>query len=205
MANVQSKQKVIEAASMLFFQKGFHGTTVRDIADKASVNVSLISYYFKGKQGLLEYAVTHYYEAYLHMIHQTLRKFENESSFEQLKQVIHSIIKYKQSHFQLTCFIQRELSLDSIFVREMAVTYLAKENYLLSRLLYNTLKINEEGYDVQFLLMQLKGMLITPYVLHNEWRHKIVGEIAHQYFIEKYVQMIHNWLELMVKRQKVLE
>jgi len=51
MANVQSKQKVIEAASMLFFQKGFHGTTVRDIADKASVNVSLISYYFKGKQG----------------------------------------------------------------------------------------------------------------------------------------------------------
>src|SRR5690625_7116416 len=84
----------------------------------------------------------------------------------------------------------------------MAVTYLAKENYWISRLLYNTLKINEEGYDVQFLLMQLKGMLITPYVLHNEWRHKIVGEIAHQYFIEKYVQMIHNWLELMVKRDR---
>ena len=45
MKNNPTKQKVVDAASFLFFQKGFHGTSVRDIAGKASVNVSLISYF----------------------------------------------------------------------------------------------------------------------------------------------------------------
>src|SRR5690625_3364416 len=132
MKNNPSKQKVIQAESLLFFQKGFHGTTVRDIADKASVNVSLISYYFKGKQGLLENAVTGYYEEYLKLIKNTLQKVDGHSDLDKLKHVIYAIIHYKQNHYQLSCFIHRELSLDSVFVREMAVTYLAKENYFIS-------------------------------------------------------------------------
>lgn len=119
-----TKQKVIEAASSLFFQKGFHGTSVRDIADKASVNVSLISYYFKSKQGLLEYAVTNYYEEYLKTVEESLENAANLSPLEKLNGLIFTIIQYKQTNHQLTCFIQRELSLDSVFVREMAVTYL---------------------------------------------------------------------------------
>lgn len=83
-----SKQKVIDAASLLFFQNGFHGTSVRDIAEKASVNVSLISYYFKSKQGLLEYAVTQYYEAYLKIMEETLEQTKSESSLEMLKGLV---------------------------------------------------------------------------------------------------------------------
>lgn len=203
MDNNTSKQKVIQAASLLFFQKGFHATTVRDIAEKASVNVSLISYYFKGKQGLLEYAVTQYYDAYLHSIKDTLHETKDESDFQKLQQVIYTIVHYKQSHYQLSCFIHRELSLDSMFVREMAVTYLAKENYLISNLLYNALNAyHQEEFDQHFLLMQLKGMLVTPYVLHNEWKHQVVGEFSHQYFIEKYVRSIHDWLEFIINKQK---
>src|SRR5699024_6453027 len=126
-----TKQKVMDTASGLFFQKGFHGTSVRDIADKANVNVSLISYYFKNKQGLLEYLVTTYYESYLTYMEETIDETQDESAIDRLKALIFTIIQYKQSNHQLTCFIQRELSLDSVFVREMTVTYLAKENYFL--------------------------------------------------------------------------
>src|SRR5690625_2828613 len=110
--NPQSKQKVIDAASLLFFQNGFHGTSVRDIADSAEVNVSLISYYFKGKQGLLEYAVTKYYEAYFEEIDEKVLANESLSKHEQLKQLVAVIIEYKQSHLQLSCTIHREMSLD---------------------------------------------------------------------------------------------
>src|SRR5690625_3882775 len=113
-----SKQKVIDAASLLFFQKGFHGTSVRDIAEEATVNVSLISYYFKGKQGLFEYAIVQYYEEYLSEIEVSLQQTESQSIKEQLKRLIYIIIQYKQSKLQLTCTIHREMSLDTIFVRE---------------------------------------------------------------------------------------
>jgi len=195
-----SKQKVIDAASRLFFQKGFHGTSVRDIAEKADVNVSLISYYFKSKQGLLEYAVTSYYEAYLETMEQSLHESQGLSSLETLKNFIHEIIRYKQTHGQMSSFIQRELSLDSIFVREMAVTYLAKENFYLKNTFFAVLTVARKGaLDRDFLFMQLKGMLVTPYVMHNdnEWKDKVVGEQSRQLFIDKYAGTIHAWLDFL--------
>lgn len=188
-----SKQKVIDAASLLFFQKGFHGTSVRDIAEEASVNVSLISYYFKSKQGLLEYAITQYYEIYLQELEEVIQQTTSLSNLDQLKKIIFFIIQYKQDNLQLTCTIHRELSLDSVFVREMTVTYLAKENHFLSSLFYELLR--KDLPDKDFLFMQLKGMLITPYLLHNEWKYQVIGNRSHQIFVEKYSRKVNAWLE----------
>ncbi|MEN2769157.1 forespore capture DNA-binding protein RefZ [Ornithinibacillus xuwenensis] len=197
MKETPTKRKIVETASTLFYQKGFHGTSVRDIAEKASVNVSSISYYFKGKQGLLEYAIANYYEEYLQLIETTLEQSMDDEPIERLKNLIHHIIQYKHINLQLSCFIHRELSMDSVFVREMAVTYLAKENYIIGNafsLVFKDKKEDKYKLDRQFLLMQLKGMLVTPYVLQNEWRSQIVGDYSHSLFVNKYVQTIHKWL-----------
>jgi TetR/AcrR family transcriptional regulator, regulator of cefoperazone and chloramphenicol sensitivity len=197
MKETPTKRKIVETASALFYQKGFHGTSVRDIAEKASVNVSSISYYFKGKQGLLEYAIANYYEEYLQLIETTLEQSMDDEPIERLKNLIHHIIQYKHINLQLSCFIHRELSMDSVFVREMAVTYLAKENYIIGNafsLVFKDKKEDKYKLDRQFLLMQLKGMLVTPYVLQNEWRSQIVGDYSHSLFVNKYVQTIHKWL-----------
>lgn len=46
--------QILEAAERLFASKGFDGTTVRDIADEAGVNIAMISYYFGSKEKLME-------------------------------------------------------------------------------------------------------------------------------------------------------
>jgi len=194
-----TKQKVIDAASSLFFQKGFHGTSVRDIAEKATVNVSLISYYFKSKQGLLEYAVTNYYEEYLKTVEEALKETDSLTPIEKMNKLIFTIIHYKQTNHQLTCFIQRELSLDSVFVREMAVTYLAKENYYIQQTFFDALNGRIHGDTGQYLLLQLKGMLITPYILHSDWKEQVIGEYAHQIFVKKYVNTIQQWLDFIIE------
>lgn len=191
----QSQQNVLDAASQLFFQNGFHGTSVRDIAERADVNVSLISYYFKSKQGLLEYAVTYYYEAYLENLEATFQQTKELRPVDRLKAYVAEIIKYKQEHYQLSCFINRELSLDSVFVREMAVTYLAKENHYLKTAFILSIEQQKGPQDRDFLYMHFKGMLITPYVLHNEWKGQVVGKHAHDLFQKKYVETVHSWLD----------
>ena len=43
---------LIDAAKRIFARKGFEGATVKDLADEASANISLVSYHFGGKEGL---------------------------------------------------------------------------------------------------------------------------------------------------------
>jgi AcrR family transcriptional regulator len=45
---------IIETAEKLFAVTGFDGTSVRDIAQAAEVNVAMISYYFGSKEQLME-------------------------------------------------------------------------------------------------------------------------------------------------------
>lgn len=50
----EKQVQIMEAAEMLFAEKGFNGTSVRDIAEKAGVNLAMISYYFGSKDKLFE-------------------------------------------------------------------------------------------------------------------------------------------------------
>jgi AcrR family transcriptional regulator len=47
-----TRQSIIKAAVALFSERGFEGSSVRDIVTKARVNQAAINYHFKGKDGL---------------------------------------------------------------------------------------------------------------------------------------------------------
>jgi len=51
---IDTKKKIIEAASYLFGLKGFDGTSTREIGKMAGVNISSLNYHFKSKQNLME-------------------------------------------------------------------------------------------------------------------------------------------------------
>ncbi|GAO41268.1 TetR/AcrR family transcriptional regulator [Flavihumibacter petaseus] len=50
----EKQGQILTTAESLFSEKGFDGTSVRDIAEKAGVNVAMISYYFGSKEKLME-------------------------------------------------------------------------------------------------------------------------------------------------------
>ena len=47
-----AREKLIYVSRALFAEHGIEGVSVRDISSKAGLNVSLVSYYFGGKEGL---------------------------------------------------------------------------------------------------------------------------------------------------------
>ncbi|SEM45659.1 regulatory protein, tetR family [Chryseobacterium taichungense] len=49
---MSTKEHILKRAEELFFRKGYHSTTIRDIATEASVNCSMINYYFLSKENL---------------------------------------------------------------------------------------------------------------------------------------------------------
>jgi TetR/AcrR family transcriptional regulator, regulator of cefoperazone and chloramphenicol sensitivity len=51
------RRRLLEAAGQIFAEKGFEGATVREIKDRADVNIAAVNYYFQGKERLYIEAV----------------------------------------------------------------------------------------------------------------------------------------------------
>ncbi|HLR53338.1 MAG TPA: forespore capture DNA-binding protein RefZ [Pseudogracilibacillus sp.] len=199
MAKPTAKEKVMEAAAALFYHNGFHGTSVRDIADRANVNVSLISYYFKSKQGLLESAVTTYYDEYLAIIEGYMNTYQKGDALPVIKHLLHDVLTYQMEHYQLTAVVYRELSLDSTFAREMLVTYVAKENFFLRTLFFDA--ISKEWNKMRdVLFIQWKGMLASPFMMKHERIEQIMDRFEKEKFVTDYELILHHWVYNLAKK-----
>ncbi|ADU31502.1 forespore capture DNA-binding protein RefZ [Evansella cellulosilytica] len=194
-----SKEKVIKAAINLFNVKGFSGTSVRDIANDAGCNVALISYYFRNKQGLLEHLITSFLERYIEAIEIQVKRAENEeeSAYDCLLKAIWDVMLYQQNKHQLARFVHREITLDTVLVRELMTTYLAKEKHL-----YHTLvQIGYENGEMdklpnEYFELQLRGMLIMPF-LHPQYIREVYHLMPHEgHFLDQYFSEIANWVAI---------
>ncbi|SDJ66060.1 forespore capture DNA-binding protein RefZ [Salimicrobium halophilum] len=179
-----SKEKVLQAAGRLFFQKGYHATSVRDIAKEAGVNISLISYYFQGKQGLFETIVIDHLEANLKL----LEDYREESFHMIIKKILH----YKMDNYQLSCFVHREMMIDSTFLREVLVTYIAKEDYLWANILFRVDDVSDLTYDQELKLIQIKGVLQAPFTTPWNQREERRSMEAKQHFVDTYTKYVNQ-------------
>lgn len=50
--SVLTKEKILQAATIIFSEKGFRDTTIREISGKAQVNLAAINYHFRDKKSL---------------------------------------------------------------------------------------------------------------------------------------------------------
>ncbi len=57
-----TKDKILEAANVLFAKNGFGGTSIRDIASEANVNLAAINYHFRNKENLYLKVFNYNYE-----------------------------------------------------------------------------------------------------------------------------------------------
>ncbi|MFC5712797.1 forespore capture DNA-binding protein RefZ [Thalassorhabdus alkalitolerans] len=191
-----TKRKVMDAATFLFNTKGFHGTSVRAIAEKANINVSLISYYFGGKQGLLENLMTDYLEGYLHTLEKEAERLTELGARRTLLNIMESSLEYMQKNHHRSRFVLREMTLDSVLVRELMSTYFMKEKHMYSLVIQHGIK---QGIfaraPLDWTVMYVRGMVTMPF-LHPQY----IREVFHlqpqeSYFLKVYMKELSHWVD----------
>lgn len=85
--SADKKQHIINTAVTLFATKGFEGTSIRDLAAAAGVNVAMINYYFGSKEKLFE-QMFEYKASYVRGMLDELEKNKTLSSIEKIDRVI---------------------------------------------------------------------------------------------------------------------
>ncbi|MFN8945702.1 MAG: TetR/AcrR family transcriptional regulator [Pseudobdellovibrionaceae bacterium] len=108
-----ARNLLLNAARVLFSQKGFEGTSTRDIARESGLNISLISYYFGGKEGLYKQLFMNFGLRIAEVIDQTLLSFQNlemsEKNFvEEIRLIITMFIDLHEENKDMANLIWRE-------------------------------------------------------------------------------------------------
>lgn len=110
-----TKEGLIKAAQGLFANHGYAATSVKQIADKAGVNISLVSYHFGGKEGLYKACletevgdVTVFFDKYI-------ANFSSQAEYKlKLKMFVDGIITRNLEHKDVGCIIRRDIEMDPI-------------------------------------------------------------------------------------------
>jgi len=109
--SMEKKEYILTVALELFGQKGFEGTSVRDIACKANVNVAMISYYFGSKEKMFQSIVEHK-ASHLKEVFRELIKNEELSEIEKIDVVIEHYVSRMFNNPLFHHLLHRELSLN---------------------------------------------------------------------------------------------
>ena len=162
--NTKTKDSIIEAAIYLFYMKGYSATSIRDIARRAGSNSANISYHFQHKQGLLEHCFTD-----LTGLEQIAEQLPQVGARECLLQYTSFCLHYYRENFLLTRLVLREISVDTSLNREVYMTYLSKEKFLLKMILEEGRKRNElRPISIPMFVTKLKAMLNEPFI-HSQY------------------------------------
>lgn len=93
-----TKQQIYKAAVTLFSRYGFSAVSIRDIAKKAEVNSSMISYYYRGKIGILKAVVEMFLDNCITMVKNT--DCDSLTMEDSIKIIIRNLVSCVRSYSQ---------------------------------------------------------------------------------------------------------
>ncbi len=173
---MNKSETIIESAIKLFSNKGFEGTSVRDIAAEAGVNVAMINYYFGSKEKLFEKVVEHK-ALFLKGVFADLINNNRLTAIEKIDFIVDQTIERKFSDRKFHHLLHRELSLERRPQLKNAIRDILLKNMdSVKTILKNGIKSGEfKPVDIELTLTTLLGTI--HYLLTSDSMcRKILGK-----------------------------
>lgn len=151
--------QIIQAAEKLFAADGFEGTSVRDIAHDAGVNIAMISYYFGSKEKLME-AIFAYRISYTRL---TIESLLNSNTYTPIQKIEKIVDSYTEKLMANQCFYKlmtQEQSIREIHnISELIYDSKAKNLEMVKKIVLEGQKNGEfvKNIDVPLMMVTLIG------------------------------------------------
>lgn len=172
MTDFNEKQiEILQVAEQLFAEEGFDGTSVRDIAKKANINIAMISYYFGSKEKLLEALVIHRIKAmsmHLENLYQ-----ESISPLDKIDKLIAYYIQRVHQNRSIYQILHFELSNNKREINLQAFTEVKKNNL---RFLENIIKEGQE----QGVFQPNINVVLLPTIILGSYIHMHMNKVYYK-------------------------
>jgi AcrR family transcriptional regulator len=104
---VDKRAHILAVAEQLFADNGFDGTSVRDIAQLANVNLAMVSYYFGSKEKLLE-ALIEDRAGYTLGILEELNKNQTLTPWDKIERQVEYYVEKIMNNYNFHCILSQQ-------------------------------------------------------------------------------------------------
>lgn len=194
---IDKREHILITAEALFAEKGFEGTSVRELCAKAGVNVAMVSYYFGSKEQLME-ALIEFRSGFMREKLDEIRK-QSISASEKMELIIDHYVSRIFSNSQYHRILHRELSLQQRSQFNSIISKLLMVNFSVIRDIINDGIESKEfkNVDVELTIVSMIGTITQVVVssfltckLLNEKHNElsVVTDKSHQQRVSKHLK-----------------
>ena len=166
MEKIKKKKAILDAAKILFIEKGYQNTSVRDIAKKAGVNLALVNYYFSSKEDLFDLIFDNIVLQILNGM-----KFEISAENSACENIEHAVNTYTEALIknpELTSFIFQEIIKHSELLNSRIATLQHTNNFM--KVFINSLNRDiEKGIirkidNPEIIILNIVSLCVFPFI-----------------------------------------
>ncbi len=118
---LSTEEKILLAAKKVFFQKGWDGARMQDIANEAGINKALLHYYFRNKETLFKKVFEGYIGKFLPNISSIITA--EEPILKKIEGIIGVYIDFLIQNQELPLFVATELARNPSLITDTLKSY----------------------------------------------------------------------------------
>lgn len=175
---------IVNASAELFSKYSYHSVSVREIANKANVNISMISYYFGGKAGILIEILNRFFDLHFNTIRASI--IETDTEELTIKRLFKNMVNMIRLHTDICLIGFSDLPSNVPEVYELKIN---KSNQLieLGNQISNKFGIDfNNNKDIAYILGPAMMSMLTSHFTHkNSISQQFKVDFDDEYY-EKY-------------------
>jgi len=186
---LSSKQRILEASAELIAKEGYSAVGIRKIAEKAGVNLSMISYYFGGKIGILKSIMEDYNREMIAIMLDTREK--NLKIEESARYFISSVVSLLKRKTNICKVAMLEIPLEVPEIASFKLKLINENMKLTQDSMKEFFSANDKAEHI--IIGPLFMSMIYSHFLFVEPSRNALGMKFDDRFYEKYVDIISNF------------
>ncbi len=107
-ADKNTEKIILEAAKIVFLEKGFDGSRMQEIADKAGINKALLHYYFRSKEKMFDAIFQEAFQQFIPHVAEIMSS--DKSLLKKIELFVETYITMLSEHPHLPIFILHEIN-----------------------------------------------------------------------------------------------
>ncbi len=190
-----TEEKILEAASEVFTEKGFARTRTRDIAEKAGINLALLNYYFRSKEKLFEQVMKIKVVLLFGKIFPILSN-EKTSLEEKIDLASEKYFEILSKNPNLPLFVISEIQKkNSNISKIIPINKIFENSIIFNQIKEKRPEINPLHYLVNFLAMTIFPFLAKP--VFNAF--ELTNEEEYHQFISERRKLVPIWIKQLLE------
>jgi len=195
-----TKEKIKNAASIVFHKKGFSATRTRDIAEEAGINLALLNYYFRSKEKLFDIIMLESMQGFFKSLKGILNN--DETSLEnKIETLVSNYIDLLTTNPDIPLFLLNELRRNpDKLISKMGMKEILMKSFFIKQFQQGIKKGVIAPVNPLHFMINLMGMTIFPFIACPVM--KGLGDLSDKDFDDLMVQrklLIPKWIEAMLK------